>query len=399
MYTVKSLFDLVLPLFQGTSISTLRSPNNIAKSAALMMRSRIDLVESEHVVPLIPAMINGDNIYQYPQDAQAVIDIAPATGRNFSGEPFFKNSPSRDISLSRTQKPMFSVEWRNGMQLLRIMSPVGHPIPTPINACDSLTADGLVLPSGGAVNARMDTIQFLNGTGSIAFDINALSAQSVITFENMTSKDISAVMEGIASVGLFLPPNAEGKVSSVQLVLGSDVAFANAITMTTNTNGYGGAFTYGFNVLRFDLGLASETGTFNPAAVTQVKVIINTAGNVDAIIGAKIDAIMAVKGVAYDLSYYSKNLFQLAGTSAMTDSPTDAGLMDTIICGDDAINIMINEMIKLCAKELRGKEGQDQIAYATKELDGVYGDMTKIGLYAIYKERNISGRLGVGSSY
>lgn len=384
--TVKDLFDLVLPQFQGATIGLFQSPNSTVYSAVKNVLARVELVDLKKVVPLTPMMLNGEHLYPCPADLTNVIDISPAQGRNLTGLPDYQNTSNKSISLSANSKPKFAIDYRNGSKILHILSPLPTDTPITIHECDSLTTDGTVSTYGGAINLQLNTLNYINGIGALSFDITAGSTSSTVDILGMENKDLTTIKDSVLSLNLFVPTE---KITNVKIEL-SDVAdYASKLELSTATNSYGQSPTYGWNNINFVGSQAVITGTPVLTNIAYARVTLTTANNIDKIVGICIDAIMLSKGASFELSYYSNLVFRNQ-SGVYIEKPTDIGLTDSIMLDSDAINLVLQESIKLASQEVKGKEGADIWQIADRELNGVWGDYSRTGLYQKYEERHQS---------
>ena len=68
MYTISQIFNSAMQPFSSAKASSIRSQVEVVKNAVFAMGSEITQVESRGVVPLVPALFYGDNIYSIPQN-------------------------------------------------------------------------------------------------------------------------------------------------------------------------------------------------------------------------------------------------------------------------------------------------------------------------------------------
>jgi hypothetical protein len=390
MYLVSQVFQSALLAFSGTSQNSFSSPNKIIEDAVRSVINNIDLVESKRVAPLLPAVYSGDYLYAYPDDASVITDIIPYTGMN----PFSDTIKSGGWEMDKyndTSSVVFSTDYINGVRILRIKPGLqANDTTTQINACNSLTADGTVTATGDAGNLGLNTITFLNGNASLDFDIIPSTGSATISIASMTARDVSSITrDGVFSVGVFIPKELVGFLSSVALRIKNDTS--NYISMSSAVTGYGGSFVEGFNILRFSRRTATVTGTFVETNITAIDIIMaHTAAGV--VRGVKIDAITATKGVGYIIKYYSKNNFISGDTGKFIEIPASVGLIDKINVETEAYQLVVYEAQKIMDQVLNEGTAGKVYQWAERELNGIFGDYSRPGLYTMYKKRNPSDR-------
>lgn len=395
MYTVNDIFTSALQPFSGVSRNSFRSPNDVIYDAVRTVSNTVQIVEAKRVVPLLPALYSGDNLYAVPADFDTPIGFYPYDNRQI--ESINRTNPA---SISRDTYNVgrdFAIEYRNGAKLLRIQPGSLSISPTMVNQCDSLTADGTVAVSGDAASLALNTVFFLNGTASIDFNIVPSGGSATVTFTDMISKDLSAITrDGVFSVGVFVPVELENKITSLTLVVGTDAS--NYYTMTASTTAYGGAFTQGFNIVRFERRSASETGTIDDTDITYLALTITHTATTT-VTGVKIDAFSAHKGIGFSMEYYGNYFFIQKNSTTYLQKPTDNALLDTVIFGKEVFELVVREAQKIMDQQLRGEKAGTVYQQAERDLQGIWGDFSNPGLYEQYRLKFPSERRSVITQY
>lgn len=395
MYTVNQVFSTALRAFSGASRNSFLDPNGIIADSVRSVSNNVTLVESKRVIPLLPALYTGDNVYAAPEDLDTVIGFYPYDNRE--NTTIGGASPltiGRDTNNLRND---FTVEYRNGVKVLRVQPGYIQDTPIVINKCDSLTEDGTVAVSSDAGNVNVNTIFYLNGTAAIDFDITPSAGSATVTFTDMTAKDISTMTrDGVFSLGVFVPVGLESNITSLTLRVGSDAS--NYDEMTTTTTAYGSSFIHGFNIARFERRGATTTGTVDEDNITYIQFTITHTLST-AVTGVKLDAIAAHKGIGYQLEYYSDYYFTDKTTGAFKIEPTDGGLLDKVNVGKEAFELVVREAQKIMDQLLRGEKSGRVYQSAERELMGVWGDFSNPGLYEQYRLRFPSERRSMITPY
>jgi hypothetical protein len=402
MYTVNQVFQTALRPFSGTSANSFVDPNGIVADAVRAVSIEVDLIESKRTAPLLPALYTGDNLYVRPDDADTILDIYPPGGRNQNElADFSRTDPmsiSRDIYLENTN---YLTEYRSGVALLRVQPGYFKDTPILLNHCDSLTANGTITASSDASNLALNSVFYLNGTASLDFNITPGNGSAIVTITGMDAVDISTLTrDGSFTAGIFVPENLVGKITNLKLRVGSSAA--NYYELTATANSYGGTFTNGFNIVRFEKRAAAQVGTVDETAITYLRfAITHSLADGANVTGAKIDTIMASKGIGYTMSYYSKYHFIDADTGLLKLEPSNPSLTDKVVIERDAFELVVAEAKKIMDMELRGEAGGAVYKRADKELNGTWGDFSKAGsgMYESYRIKFPSERRAVITQY
>lgn len=389
MQTTSNLFDAALLPFSGVQRDSFNNPNNTIVEAVRQVKMNVDITESKKIIPLTQAVYTGDYLYALPTDLDTVISLTPINGK-FSSWDEYLNRDARSMGLDQSSlNNAFRTEYRQGTRLMRITGNQAISTPITLHDCDSLDDNGTVTAEEDANNIGINEINFMDGVGSVDFNITPDSGIATIVFDGIDPQDITSITrDGSFSMMLDVPTELANKITSVRLRLGNDSS--NYIQQTVTLNGYNGAFIQGYNPLRFERRTATTTGTVDETDITYMEVsIIHTAST--NVIGVKIDHIIAEKGVAYALAYYS-NLHYVNASGVFVDTPASAGLGDSVIFNNDTFALVVEEMKKLMDFELKGDNAGGIWQSAFRTLMGTQGNANEDGLYKQYKRRWLSER-------
>lgn len=389
MQTTSNLFDAALVPFSGVQQDSFSNPNNTIVEAVRQVNMNVDITESKKIIPLTQAVYSGDYLYALPTDVKTIISLTPINGK-FSSWDEYINRDARSMSLDSTSlNNSFRTEYRQGTQLIRITGNQSMSTPIVLHNCDTLDENGIVTAINDANNIGINEINFMDGVGSVDFNITPSSGIATIVFDNITSQDITAVTrDGSFSMMVDVPADLAGKITSMQIRLGNDSS--NFIQQTVTTNAFNGGFNRGYNPVRFERRTATTIGTVDISNITYMEVsIIHTAST--NVIGVKIDHIIAERGVAYALAYYS-NFYYTDSSGVFIDRPSSVGLGDFIIFNDDTFALVVEEMKKLMDFELKGDNAGNIWQSAFRSLMGTQGNANEDGLYKQYKRRWLSER-------
>ena len=375
--------------FSTAKSKSIKSQQSIINGAMSSVLSQITLVESRSMIPLVPALFYGDNLYSIPQDEVGeIIDIKPMAG--ISSETFFpERQASRTLSGDTDNiRQYVSIEYREGVQYLNIQQPLSSIDNITLSDCNDATD---ITASLDASNLELNSI-YAKELSAIDFDLGISNLDGKIVWE-IDSLDISAITrDGTIQASVFIPEDLVGKLTSLTLVLANEVGFTNKATMSATTNAFGGSFSYGWQPVRFDYRGKVEAGTFDEVLITHFSIdLIHTL--TAAVTGVKIDSIKAYKGIGYELHFYNQKHFQ-DGSGVLISEATKT--TDTVIANEKVVELLIQECRKLIDFELRGDDGGSQYTLAERALNGIYPNA---GLYEKYRINYPSEKLPEVSNY
>lgn len=375
MYSISKIFNSAMQPFSSAKAASIKSQVEVVKNAVSAMCSEITLVESRSVIPLVPALFYGDNIYSIPQDTIGqIIDLKPMAGR--SSETRFPEVQSSRVLSGDTSNLLqyISMEYRDGYQYLNIQQNLQSIAPITLSNCDSVTG---VTGSLDAGNLAVNTL-YARATSALDFDLGITNKLGRITFA-IDSTDISTITrDGTIQFQLDIPEALVGKLTNVKIVLANEVGFTNTATMTASKNAFGAPFQYGYQPVQFSYRSKVEAGSFDETAITYFRIEL-THTLTTAVTGVRIDSIQAMKGIGYELHFYNQKHF-VNSSGVLILEPTTVS--DKVIVGQDAYEILVQECRKLIDFELRGEDGGQQYTLAERQLNGIYPNA---GLYEKYR--------------
>ena len=389
MKTVSSIFNTAMTPFSTAKNKSIKSQTAIVKGAMDAVTSQITLVESRSVIPLVPALFYGDNLYSIPQnEVGEIIDVKPMKGISSESYPGERQS-SKALSFDTENiKQYISIEYREGVQYLNIQHPLSNGITMTLSDCDLITG---VTASLDASNLALNSV-YAKENSAIDFDLGITNGDGKVIFA-IDSLDISSLTrDGTFQASVFIPEALVGKLTNLRLELANEVGFTNKVIMTATANAFGGAFSYGWQPVRFDYRSKVENGTFVETAVTHFSIdFVHTLST--AVTGVKIDSVKAYKGTGYELHFYNQKHFKsVAGVMLNEPATTDS----LVIANEIASELIVQECRKLIDFELRGEDGGTQYTLAERVLNGIYPNA---GLYERYRLMHPSEKLPEISDY
>jgi hypothetical protein len=224
-----------------------------------------------------------------------------------------------------------------------------------LHECNSLTSNGTVAASGDASNLTLDTDNYISGGSSINFDMAAGATTGVVQITDFTDIDLSDYEDkGSLFVWVFIPDatDAEGDdLTNFILRVGNDSS--NYVSRTVTTNNEGVDFYDGWNLLRFDLNGATETGTVDWTAVDYLHLTVTKSASMAADTDWRIDSFVARIGDIYSTVYYSKYGWQTSALAYIEESTTST---DLVVADTDEIEGIAFKAAEYAAQELKEYE-------------------------------------------
>lgn len=375
MYTISQVFNTAMQPFSSAKTNSIKSQVEVVKNALFAMGSEITLVESRGVVPLVPALFYGDDIYSIPQDTIGqMIDLKPMSGR--SSETRFPEVQSSRVLSGDTNnlRQYLSLEYRDGYQYLNVQQNLQSIAPITLSNCDDITG---VTASLDASDLEVNTL-YARNTSALDFNLGIVNQIGKITFA-IDALDISTITrDGSLQLQVDIPEALVGKLTNIKITLANEVGFTNTAEMTATTNAFGAPFQYGYQPVLFSYRGKTITGSFDETAITYFCIEF-THTLATSVTGVRVDTIQALKGIGYELHFYNQKHFMNSAGVLILEPTTVA---DKVIVNREAYEILVQECRKLIDFELRGEDAGQQYNLAERQLMGVYPNA---GLYEKYR--------------
>lgn len=377
-FTISDAKTRIQRKLHGTSLSKLTAVYDLFAEAGWNVISEIDPAETIRITQLSGKIF--DRVYDYalPADVKGnkVIDIRPQVNRTVSDN--FSQWLEEEFDLKKSlANNKLQVRFDDTTKSLRIDKEL--TVLQLVNGCDGLTDNGTWAATASATNLAADAIDYIEGAGSLSFDLSAAGSTGYIENSTMTQVDLSDIDEkGAFFLWVYLP--AATNFTNVILRWGnSSTAYWSRTVTAPHTFS---AFQNGWNLLRFDWSGATETGTVDPNTIDYLRVTFTYDGTAQT--GVKVDQIQAGLGKIFEIAYYSKYLFR-DSSGTWIEKPTSDD--DIINLDTDSYNLFIYETCYLIAQELQGEDASFDANFFEKKLRGD-GTERNPGLYKRYKKSN-----------
>jgi len=382
--TIAQLKNDIERMMKGTSIKEVGDFYGTAAGAANRMLARIDTEETRRTATALTPFYDNVQDYALPSDYKRMIDIRPQANRyNMPGRSNFSETAAKQFNMNLDANS-FSIRWNNMIRTLRAQQlPIGNVLQ--MDSFDGANSNGLWIGEGDASGLYQETLNFVEGNGSLGFNLSGYSGAADIVNTTASVTDMSALRKNDASIySIYIPIGYSSRFNSLTLRRGSDAN--NYLEATTISKIDGTIFNDGWNLVKFDWISARVNGTPNDTKNTYRRLgfqyTIGTAIN-----GVLVDNWTDALGNLYELEYYSNYLF-VTQTGQWESIPTSD--TDLVCVSQSSYEILKVEMMVDITKEIRtGAVQQTEVTDWRLMLNGqpqsrYVKDPPYHGLYADY---------------
>lgn len=321
--------------------------------------SEIAFRSSKRTVQVSPYLFSDVYSYPAPQDLSGsmVTDIRPNNQSDNSGKELILRTPEEFYRNFDTFN--FAVDDSDSYTKLLISLPISDSTLT-VAELDDTT--GWSAFSASTTNVRLDSQNYMKGSSSISFDINAVSGTTAgIVSSTIDTFDYTDYLYGSVFVWAFIKDSTN--ITNYKIRFGNDSS--NYYEITTTTSHEGIPFQNGWNLLRFDM--SSKTTTGSPTSTAGAYVALFMTKDVTKVseTGYAFDHIIFKTGKAYLISYYSAYPWKNTSGTYLLESTAET---DYLTCTPDEFDIIFNKIVSLAAGEIGedGIEGNASKKYGAK---------------------------------
>ncbi len=316
----------------GTSLSLDWYTN--AKEAGEALRGEIAPPSLKRVVPIYGGLNNETGVYYCPTD----VDVPSTLYNSKDAREKWEYQPP--MAYHRNEEDYkFTIEEINGVKFLLVR----HALASGTLTVDKFDAVG----SKTGVTLVVNTHNYLTGTGAL----EGTFTDALVEVSEVLSSvlDITDYKRGVA----LCPINFETAedVASVELILKTDAS--NYYTMISTSDSVGNYFRDGWNMVRFDIAKAVETGTVTDTSIASYTLNITmNSGKTQTVI---IDKISLEKTTHYNFEYFSQYLFRDKDDNSWKATADDDA--DIINLGEKEAGILVYEGCRLVGFGGKKKKG------------------------------------------
>jgi len=224
-------------------------------------------------------------------------------------------------------------------------------------------------------DVKVDNDDYIEGAGSIRFQTDTTdSTDSTVGVQNMgiTPFDISSYLaRGSAFIDAKLT-TADTGIHQLTLRLGSDSN--NYYQISDSTQNDCSAFQAGWNKVRFDFGNKTTTGTPADTAIDYAALFWSRDTTSVALLHLNdtdwgFDNLKLARGKYYNLSYYSRFVFQDTALNLVENSTHDSY---ALLVQNDEYGIIISKIAELASQYLRDPEDAKYYAGEYQRMKTAY---------------------------
>ena len=349
-------------LISGTvSDANLILLSNIAVKEVI---SEHDLKSTKRRSALTPNLF--DEIYQYtcPSDLKGlgIIDVKPQIDRGRGDSWRLTSAEEFDRLKTDLRVDQFGDEItmnKNSQWLGENLVAIDHRdfitkllLSRPVND-DEVSIDGLNVVGdwagfGDGTNLTADTDNYVKGSGSVNWDINADGGTTAgIYNDSLTDFDVSEY-KTTGSVFVWAYITSATNLTNFILRIGSSSSAYYYITITTDNEG--GSFVAGWNLLRFDFVNKATTGTPDDDACDYVALYMTKDGAKVSETDYRFDNLVMKAGQHFYVVYYSKYGWQSAAGTYLEDSTADTDLLNADV---EEYQLFVKKLVELGERHLR----------------------------------------------
>jgi hypothetical protein len=294
--------------------------------ANFAMREVIRDLDLRSMKRLAAAIDVFDDIYDFacPSDIKGIkiIDLVPQVNRSSNFE-INLTTPEEFDRRKSFDKTLVAFNDHDGLRKLRLAVIVNSNKQT-ISPLDSTTSGGGTWSAtGDATNIRADSQNYVEGAGSLLWDIGAGGTGTAgIVNTSLNTFDITNyLLQG--SVFLWVYVQTTTHLSSFTLRLGS--SSSNYYSFTVTQTNEGNSFSSGWNLLRFDFSSASTVGSPTATSTKYAYIVATSSPAITSSPNWRFDGLIIANGQWNQVLYYSKYGWQDSSTSAWKENATVSG--------------------------------------------------------------------------
>jgi len=335
---------------------------DLINSAARIAMSDIDFRGNIREVSLTPGLMDNQYDYALPTDVKAdnIIDIRP---QNTDSRGFFEEydlvSPEEFDRRKKHEDGIYTIlndELTRTLRVSAIVDDITVQVATLDNKNDQDTWISFDTTSVNDSDIKTDADDYIEGNGSIRFQTDTTdSTDSVIGIQNrgLDQFDISPYLaRGSAFVDAKLTTYDTG-IHSLSVRFGSDSN--NYYQVTDSTQNDCSTFQTGWNKVRFDFNTKSTVGTPGDTAIDYVALFWNRDTTTVALLHLNdtdwaFDNLLLKRGKYYNLSYYSRNIWQDTAFALSENSTHDS---HALLLQNDEVELVIAKASELASQFLR----------------------------------------------
>lgn len=346
-YSIANISADLSSIIHGTNLNDVNNLNGLFNRAARQLLLDLDPQETIRIAPFTTPIYNQVYDYALPVDIKGtkLIDVFPQVNRN--GRDVYLQDYNQDFDIKKilTSQDQFTILFNSGLKTIRIAAPFLNA-PTVLNYASDTNSNGTWVTGGGATGLVVDNVNFIDGGGSLEFNLAAGQSTGYLENSTMTPLNLTNNLNQATNFLYSYLPTASS-VSGVELRLGS--SSTNYYVLNSSITQQNTSFSNGWNLLQYPWVNMTVVGTPNIAAINYIRVTWTYDSTLQTAV--RLNDLLSILGTILNVQYYSKYLFRtLAGVwQETTTATTDLINLDT-----ESYNIFLNQVAYLTMQQLQG---------------------------------------------
>ena len=349
MYKILDCNSDLQAVLHGTQINKVPNLLGLYNRAARQLLLDIDPQETKRITQTTTPIYNQIFDYTVPVDLKGnkIADIFPQVQRS-SGDVYLQDfNQDFDIKKTLTNQDQFTVLFNSGIKTMRIAAPA-LTAPIVINQASSTSTNGTWTTGGGATGLTVDNTNYVDGGGSLQFNLSAGQSTGYLENSTMSPLDLTKNLNQATNFLYVYLPTASS-ISAVEFRLGSDAS--NYYVLSTSITQQNTIFLNGWNLLQFPWSSMTKVGSPVITSIDYVRVTYSYDSTLQTAV--RLNDILSTVGTILNLSYYSKYMFRTsAGVWQETTTATDYS--DLINLDTESYNLFLNLVGHLAGQYIQG---------------------------------------------
>lgn len=355
---------------------------DLINSAVRVALSDVDFRGNIRETLLTPNLMDNQWDYALPTDVKAdnIIDFRPqATDSRDEFEIYSLVSPQEFDRRKRVEKGIYTILNDDLTRTLRISADVQDNT-LQVSSLDDTAAGGGDWTTFDSVSVndsdvKADADDFIEGAGSIRFQTDTTdTTDSVVGVQNiaLTAFDISTYLaRGSAFVDAKLTV-ADTGIHQISLRLGSDSN--NYYQISDSNQNDCSAFQTGWNKIRWDFQNKTTVGTPADTAIDYAAIFWSRDTTTTALLHLNdtdwgFDNLILKRGKYYNLSYYTRNVWQDTAFGVNENSTNDS---HALMVQNDELEVIMAKAAELASQYLRDNADAGYFAKEYQRLKQAY---------------------------
>lgn len=307
-----------------------------------------DLRSTRRKAQLVPKLFS--NVFEYaaPTDIKGNAIIGVQTQTDKKKVDYGLTTPE-EFNIRR-DPDMIAIDDADFIKKILINAQTVNDKSLTLATLDSTTSGGgtWAVSSTGATNLVADSDDYVRENASLAFDLSALAVTTAgIKNTTLNVFDLTNYLGGNGAVFVWAYITSTTNLTNYILNIGTNSSNYYSKTITTASDGT--AFRNGWNLLRFDLVSATQTGTVTVTSCRYVELYMTKTSGKISETKYRFDGLYLKKGEINNVLYYSKYGWQNSSGTYIENSTADSDLLNA---DTDEFDLIVQKCTELAGNEV-----------------------------------------------